>query len=76
MSKLKGRKWTKKQKAKAAATRAANKGLVPHGVAPPLPIENRVKDSISYLTSALIAQDRDYSRCLIRLALHTLKGTV
>jgi hypothetical protein len=88
-NKLKGRKWTPEQIAKAVATRARNRELrnriTPEGFIRPAKgtsvaeinekeREMRQKDAISYLTTALGAETSGYMRCLVQLALYTLKG--
>jgi hypothetical protein len=85
---LKGRKWTPEQKAKAAATRAARIGvnnltldqvtkLQKQGHNPvAAPAEERIKDAIVYLRHANRAVDRSLEKCLLELAIHTLRGTV
>ena len=72
---LKGRKWTPEQRAKAAATRLRNKGLLATGQPVPIPPEQRIKEALSFLVHSKSVQDRGYSRTLIDLAIHTLRGT-
>ena len=51
-SKLKGRAWTPEQRAKAAATRLRNKGLLATGQPTEIPPEQRIKEALAYLTHA------------------------
>lgn len=90
-SKLKGRPWSPEQRAKAAATRARNKELrgriTAEGFIRPAKgtsvaeintktEERRIKETIAFLTHSLTVQDRDFLRTLVKLAIHTLKGTI
>lgn len=90
-SKLKGRKWSPEQLAKARATRAFNRDIKNRTTSegflrPPKGTsvaevdakanERKIKETIAFLTHSLSVQDRDFLRTLVKLAIHTLKGTL